>query len=275
MSLFTDPAGFDSGCQSLEVGGLGQIRQIIFMFARGPAFPDQPDFLAGQVLLTYQADPLGLSVSHAHPHGGKGSAQASLASAPPLCMGQHLLCRQGIGLTRAAPRTPRPCRGVPRPQSSSPAGTGARRQALGPRPKPESRKPGSDSWPSQSAPPRATRDPSSPGRFNDAGYHGREAPDAGSWAGCPSARLERAGRTRKAGTCAVGPDITAASKNGASHVSAGLPTTQSHPVPLEPPCPDDLANSLGRRQSQGFAKVVLGAPFTHICSGPILKHQYR
>lgn len=62
VCLFTDPAVLDGGCQGLQFRGFGQVRQIIFMFARCPTFANQPDLLAGQVLLTHQADSLGRPV---------------------------------------------------------------------------------------------------------------------------------------------------------------------------------------------------------------------
>ena len=52
MRLFTDPSGFDRGGEFRQARIGWQVRHIVFLFARRPAFADEPDLVARHALHT-------------------------------------------------------------------------------------------------------------------------------------------------------------------------------------------------------------------------------
>ena len=77
VSLLANPSRFDGGRQGAQVRLRRQVGEIEFLLSRHPVFADEPDLLAGQMLLALVPDSLWWSVCCAHTDGGKNRNKSS------------------------------------------------------------------------------------------------------------------------------------------------------------------------------------------------------
>ena len=66
MRLLTDPSGFDRGGKRFEARIGWQVRHIVFLFARRPAFADEPDLVARHALHTIVAHAVLVAIRYAN-----------------------------------------------------------------------------------------------------------------------------------------------------------------------------------------------------------------
>lgn len=71
MGLLTDPTGLDDPGQFLERCVGRQVAGVVFALAGGTVLADQPDLLAGQMLLAKIANALRRSVGDTDTHGSE------------------------------------------------------------------------------------------------------------------------------------------------------------------------------------------------------------
>lgn len=98
MGLFADPAGFDGAGQPIDRRVRGPVGEIVLALAGRAMFPDEPDFLARQVLGSHIVDTLRRSVCDPHANRGEAGRELAFGSAPPtdlapFCCLQRGLCR--------------------------------------------------------------------------------------------------------------------------------------------------------------------------------------
>lgn len=83
MRLLTDPSGFDRGGKRFEARIGWQVRHIVFLFARRPAFADEPDLVARHALHPIIKHTVLMAVRNAHPAGREEACQTAFRSSPP------------------------------------------------------------------------------------------------------------------------------------------------------------------------------------------------
>jgi len=83
MRLLTDPSGFDRGGEHLEARIGRQVRHIVFLLARRPAFADEPDLVAWHALHSVIKHAMLMAVSNTDAVGGEETRQPTFRTPPP------------------------------------------------------------------------------------------------------------------------------------------------------------------------------------------------
>jgi len=83
MRLFTDPPGFDRGGERFEARIGGQVRHIMFLFARRPAFANEPDLVARHALHAIIEHTVLMTLRNADAAGSKEARQPTFRASSP------------------------------------------------------------------------------------------------------------------------------------------------------------------------------------------------
>ena len=83
MRLLTDPSGFDRGGELLQACICWQVRHIVFLLARRPAFADEPDLVARHALHTIVAHAVLVAIRNANRSSREETCQPAFGSPPP------------------------------------------------------------------------------------------------------------------------------------------------------------------------------------------------
>ena len=94
MRLFTDPSGFDRGGEFLQARIGWQVRHMVFLFARRPAFADEPDLVARHALHTIVDHAVLMAIRNANTASRKETCQTAFRAPPPTDLLPFRVCQR-------------------------------------------------------------------------------------------------------------------------------------------------------------------------------------